>query len=206
LGLVSTACSGTNLVDIGVPDSASASSSGSSSGAASGGTPGGDDGSRSGSSSSGATPGSDGAASDDATAGDDASTPDATLDGVAPDDGGADDGGPPGDGAATPDGAGHDGTFACGPTLRCDRATQYCSIAPSPVIIGPVTEIVADAGSSRYSCPALPACDASDPCVCVQGGSVGPVSNLVTPVPSCSCSDAKGAVTRTCTNGGITLN
>jgi hypothetical protein len=215
VGLAGTACSGSSLVDIDAPGT-----TGSSSGS---GTAVGVDGAT-GSSSGGSTPPmsvptADASTGDDADDPSDASALDATLDAAtdaamdaSPSDDGAAvaDATPPDDGPATssPDGG---ASFACGPSLRCDPASEYCYVAPSSVgPVGPVENIVfpLDAGS-RYSCLALPACDASDACVCIQGGGgiVTPVTtlsaNIVPTGPTCSCSDSKGDITRTCTNGGV---
>ena len=73
------------------------------------------------------------------------------------------------------------GTFACGPGLTCDAATEYCYHFESTVVL-------LDA-SANYSCMALPVCDAADPCTCMPpAGSID----------ICTCADNGGAVMRTC--------
>jgi hypothetical protein len=212
VSLAGTACSGSSLVDIDAPGTMG-SSSGSGTGV------GGD--AATGSSSEGSAP-STSVPTADASTGDDADNPadaaalDATLDAAldaaidaSPSDGGAaaGDATPPDDGAAAPPPDGG-ATFACGPALRCDPTSEYCYVAPSSVgPVGPVEDIVfpLDA-SSRYSCLALPACDASDACVCIQGGGgvLSPASTNIVPIgPTCSCNDSNGDITRTCTSGGV---
>jgi hypothetical protein len=72
------------------------------------------------------------------------------------------------------------GAFACGPGLRCDRATQYCY----EVLLVPLI----DSGARvAYSCKSLPACDAASECSCIARGPL-----------ACSCADRGGAITETC--------
>jgi len=200
LGLMTAACSGSDLVDIGTPGM----------GASSGTTPTGGNDAEVHGSSSGSTPppgtGAEGGATDDSDAPADGSIADATLDGDSLDGDSTTDAAPSNDAGVTtpPDATG--GTFACGPTLRCDPGSEYCNIGPS--LGGPVTNIIVplEGGSSRYSCLALPACDAASECLCIQGGGsiLQPVSTNLQPVaPQCSCNDSKGDITRTCTGGGI---
>jgi hypothetical protein len=215
--LLNTACSGTSPDTLMVP-AGSSGSSGASSGSTSGGSNGGGSNGGAGSSgSSGSGSGSGGASSsgsssggpgngsssgsgDDGGSATDASGDDATVDGGAGSDAASGD-----DGGAASDASDRDAstTFACGPTVRCDPATQYCYVAPSTILTAsePIIIVGTDGGTtaSRYSCVALPACDASDPCICIQGGAQ---ATLITPIPSCSCNDSKGDITRTC-NGGV---
>jgi hypothetical protein len=205
--LMLAACSGTDPVDLPRPDGTGSGSSG-------GTTTHGD---AAGAPSDGASASSDGSSGDDiVTIPDDSAAFDATLDGdlldASP---GADamdaDGG---DATTGPIDAGGNDSFACGPTLRCDPSSQYCNVAPAltPVDPGPVTNIVfpLDGGggtTSRYSCVALPACDAASECLCIQGIGTGPIlevsANIVPSSPSCSCTDSKGEITRTCKSGGV---
>jgi hypothetical protein len=210
--LLNAACSGSSPDALMVPGGSS-SSGGASSGSTSGGTTSGGSGSDgssgSGSGSTGASSGSSnggsgngsssGGTGDDGGQGTDASADDATIDG-----GQGTDAAPGDDGGAASDASDRDAstTFACGPTLRCDPATQYCNVAPSTILSGsdPIIIVGSDAGtaSSRYSCVAIPACDASDPCICIQGGAQ---ASIITPIPTCSCNDSKGDITRTCSGG-----
>lgn len=121
-----------------------------------------------------------------------------TDDGAAQRDSGSTDSGPDGSSDASLDDA---GTFACGPTKRCDGATEYCRVA-SP---GVVTTIVLplDGGKivETYSCVALPTCDADDECACLKATGVPqPQSNVVIG-GSCSCKNDNGDITLTCTSG-----
>jgi hypothetical protein len=72
------------------------------------------------------------------------------------------------------------GAFACGPTLRCDKATQFCY---EVLLIS-----LMDSGASvAYSCKPLPPCDAASECSCIARGPL-----------VCSCADRGGAITETC--------
>ena len=125
-----------------------------------------------------------------------------TDDGAALRDSGSTDSGPDRSADASLDAYMDDaGTFACGPTKRCDGATEYCRVA-SPVV---VTNIVLplDGGKivETYSCVALPPCDAADECACLKGtGVLQPQSNVVIG-NSCSCKNDNGEITLTCTSG-----
>jgi hypothetical protein len=68
--------------------------------------------------------------------------------------------------------------LACGPQLTCDPAKQYCSIlVGGPVGVPP-----------SYSCTALPAgCGAIPTCECIR------------PPIGCSCAEASGGLSVTCT-------
>ena len=209
-GLIASACSGTSLVDLGFPNAPD-------SGSSSGGQTGTSD--AAGGSQRDTTVGSredatmqppppEGGGSDDAEPQGDGEAPDATLDGDSPDadsrteDGAMDDGEA---GAAADDASVDAGSFACGPTLRCDPASQYCYVAPSLIAAGPAQNIAIPLdGGSRYSCLPRPACDASDMCLCIQGGgSILPdASTNIVVASRCSCSDNGGTITRTCTGGG----
>jgi hypothetical protein len=227
--LLATACSGSNLVDIDtsqLPGASSGSSGSGSTSTSSSGNPGGSSGNPAGSSGnpggSSGNPGGSGSSSssggtspppgDDGSAGDDTGTSsggmDATVDAGPPGDGASQDATAPDTGSTPPLDAGSDagGTFACGPTLRCDPSSEYCYVAPVAVgPIGPVEDIVVPLdASSRYSCVALPACDASDVCICIQGGSSILEGSNIVPTMQCSCNDSGGDITRTCTNSGIT--
>lgn len=96
------------------------------------------------------------------------------------------------------------GTFACGPAKRCLEATQYCSItsaivvtpligSPLPPIVfdGGILKLDAGSGTPKYTCVALPACDSSDECSCINAAK------------TCTCTDTGDAVTRDCTGALI---
>ena len=199
--LLATACSGSNLVDIDtsqLPGASSGSSGSGSTSTSSSGNPGGSSGNPGGSSGSpGGSSGNPGGSGSSSSSGG-TSPP--------PGDGASQDATAPDTGSTPPLDAGSDagGTFACGPTLRCDPSSEYCYVAPVAVgPIGPVEVVPLDA-SSRYSCVALPACDASDVCICIQGGSSILEGSNIVPTMQCSCNDSGGDITRTCTNSGIT--
>jgi hypothetical protein len=135
---------------------------------------------------------------------DDAGAPDATSDdGSQVPESGTDDaaktpdsGGSGSDASTTDDGS----TFACGPTKRCDAATEYCRIVPSGVVTNIILPL--DGGKlvgTSYTCVALPPCDAADPCTCLQGGILQPA--IVGVGTSCSCSDHDGDITQSCSGG-----
>jgi hypothetical protein len=133
-------------------------------------------------------------------------TGDATVsDSPSPEEPPPDDANDTGDSAPTESGPGGDaatdaaGTFACGPTKRCNAATEYCSVLGVSVVNDIVFPLDADRSAFSYSCDSLPACDASDACSCFE--NTGPVlrPNIIIS-GSCSCSDDGGDITRTCAN------
>jgi hypothetical protein len=208
VGLLGAACSGSSVVDLESPGV------GSSSGAAP--ITGSD--AQTGGSSGGVTPPGqpppgqthDASAAGDAETQADGAPVDATIDASAPDGDAPPDApppseaGPPGPDAGSPDAGG----FACGPALRCDPATEYCNIGPSLIAVTQNIVVPLDGGASRYSCLALPACDASDVCLCIQGGGgiLTPASANIVPGGQCSCNDSNGNITRTCTGGPVPVN
>ncbi len=134
-------------------------------------------------------------AAEDATISDSPSTDGPPSDARTGDSEGTDDG-PNGSSDATMDAA---GTFACGPTKRCDAATEYCSVVGVSVVNDIILPLDGARSGSSYSCVDLPACEASDPCTCFPSVGPVPLSNVIID-PVCSCSDDGGDVTRTCTN------
>jgi hypothetical protein len=203
VGLLGAACSGSSLVDLELPGVGSGSGAGPITGSDA----------QTGGSSGGVTPPGqtpDASAGGDAGAQADGAPLDATIDSSAPDGDAPPDATPPSDaGPPEPDAGSPDaGGFACGLALQCDPATQYCNIGPSLIAVNQNTVVPLDGGASRYSCLALPACDASDVCLCIQGdgGILTPASANIVPGGQCSCNDSNGDITHTCTGGPVPVN
>ncbi|HEX4445288.1 MAG TPA: hypothetical protein VH044_01070 [Polyangiaceae bacterium] len=218
-GLLATACSGSGLSDIVGSDASGTSTSeagevdsttGGSDGDDATPTPG-DSGGKKGpdgatgdaTTDDGATgtdaPTDDGATGADAPTGDDGSTTphDAGVADAAPD---ASDASPTEAGDLDAPAVDDAATFACGPSKRCNAATEYCRLeivhtGPQPqttnIVVSPPI-IIADGGiAAPYQCLPIPVCASANLCKCID------------PDKTCACSQSGGDYTEDCTGAVI---